>query len=606
MSPARSRIATRTPYLALLVVFMLAAAQRILNIDGPALWTDEGFTYYTFTIDLFDAIIGDRHPPFYFVTLHGWAALAGDSILSLRWWSFLPSLLTVAFAYQLGRELVRLRPGIAGMAGAFGVPVLAALFMALIDAENYMAQELRMYTWHVCFAAWSTLALLRYARHRTWRELALYVVAAALLMYTHYFGAFVLAAHGLYALLFLRGRVRVQMIAALFTVGLFFVPWFFGVTLQQFADEEVCINCAAASNLDVLRDFGDKWLGDQWPLLLALMGVGIVTGWRGSRRDVTKSSFLLLALLLIPVAGTYALGHEELVLLARRMVQITVPLVLLFALGAGSLVLPARIIIAVAITLYGVTTVDWYRQKVPWDEISAQVALYAQPGDLVLAEVAYEEAALRYYLDHDLPDGVQISTYPVWSDMPRYEYDDTTLPALLDDHNGGVWLVDFVPQTIVTERIAAAGFVRTWAWQVDHLGSTIEIFRYDRLPEVALATFENDVALRDVTFAPQNLYINLIWDVPSEANLQGVVTSAVLLDANGVLVAQQDNPPFDGTTESPIYDPKQLQTVSGGPLPPGEYTLAVQVYRFVDGAIVPIPPRDGESPLVIERIIIGG
>ena len=92
----------KTQLAAVTLILLLAAITRILNIDGPALWTDEGFTYYTFKIDLFDALKGDRHPPFYFYTLHGWVGLAGDTILAMRWWSFLPSMLSIATAFQLG------------------------------------------------------------------------------------------------------------------------------------------------------------------------------------------------------------------------------------------------------------------------------------------------------------------------------------------------------------------------------------------------------------------------------------------------------------------------------------------------------------------------
>jgi hypothetical protein len=67
-----TRRADPAPLFAVLLILLIAAAVRIHNIDGPALWTDEGFVYYTFKVDLFQALAGDRHPPFYFYTLHAW------------------------------------------------------------------------------------------------------------------------------------------------------------------------------------------------------------------------------------------------------------------------------------------------------------------------------------------------------------------------------------------------------------------------------------------------------------------------------------------------------------------------------------------------------
>ena len=621
-------------FAAMVAVLLLAAVVRITNIDGPALWTDEGFVYYTFKVDLFDALLGDRHPPFYFYTLHAWEAVAGDSILALRWWSLLPSLLTVAVVYQIGRELRGWLPGMP--AGALGLPVLAALLLTLADAENYMAQELRMYTWHVLFAAGSTWAYLRWVRltsfsnqsHAAHRSapfrrqsvgglglIIIWVTLNTLLLYTHYFGGFVLLVQGLHALIFLHDRRRWWAVGVLALTGALFAPWFLGVTLRQFADEPVSLTAAAIAPLDVLLDFREKWLGAQWPLMLALFGAGVLT--LVPRRGVKNAGllFYLIALIVIPVALTFVIGHDELILLARRLVQITVPVALLVALGISRFPLGARAVIVTALVLYGVTTVDWYRVKVPWHTVTDLIAEYAQPGELALMDVAFEESALLYYYDHRLPDGMQISSYPVWSDQPRFDYYEIELPALLREQDAlqsGVvtaWVTFFSPDPGILARLDAAGFQRTMTRPYEHVGSVIDVYRYDRLPDdTSEAAFINGMTLEAVETVPDELRVDLWWGAATPIDADYTV-SAALLDEAGQLVAQLDSAPQTGarptSTIAPgevVYDPRPLQTISGEPLPSGMYTVVVQVYLLTPEGLIPVQTAAGETTVAVGRL----
>lgn len=611
---------------ALTLIFLLAAAVRILNIDGPALWTDEGFTYYTFKIDLFEAIQGDRHPPFYFYTLHAWVKVAGDSVLAMRWWSLLPSLLAIGVGYQLGREILRYRSNVAGRSGLLGIPVLAALMLALADPENYMAQELRMYTWHTFSCSLSTLMYLRYIRKANQRHAVGWIAANTLLIYTHYFGVFVLLVQGVHALLFLRNRTRVNAVIVLAVTGLLFLPWFLAVTLDQFAEEAVCVNCAPPDNWANLLDFRDKWFGQQWPLMGLLLIFGIAGPGARHAMPLRKNilglnplsiPFLLLGLIIVPIVGTYFFGHDEVIFFARRLVQITVPISLLIALGIGNFPVLARGVIVAAILLYGVTTVDWYRAKVPWHTMTEIVAEYAEAGELALVEVDFEESALLYYYDHLLPEGMQIDTFPVWSGDDPSAYYELYLPELLADQREiqtdsvkTAWVVYFSPTDRTLQKLQSGGYQRTMTVAYNHLNSTVHAFRYDLLPDTSVAAFEPEMILRAVEINPESLRVELWWEGAVYLDADYTV-SAFLTDANGALVAQLDSPPFNGqrptSTWQPgdvVYDPHDLVLVDGlSELPPGEYTVNVKVYRWSPEGIIDIPTVDGEDWAVVGTLV---
>jgi hypothetical protein len=606
---------------ALVIILLLAAATRIHNIDGPSLWIDEGFTYFTFKTDLFTALVGDRHPPLYFYSLHLWESLTGDSILALRYWSFLPSLLSIAVVYQIAREVTRetIRER-SWENGILTIPLIAALMMALADGENYLAQELRMYTWQVFWLALSTWFYLRWMRKPSRVHAGLWVAAMTGAMYTHYFSALALMVYGVHALLTLPLRRKVEAVGLLALVGILIAPWVLLVFTQQFRPSDACFGCGEIMNLETLRSFRQSWFGQMWPLtmLLALFGVAAVVN--GRVRLPSRATLLIVLLGLLPLVMTFIVSHQWLEFFNHHLAQLTIPVVVLLALGIGNFQQTGRLVLVAALLLYGVTTVDWYRQKVPWRELVAQFAPYVESNHLVLSEIGAEEAALGYYFDHLLPEEVQISSFEWWGTRDVNAYYNQQLPPLIAgqrerqaDSVTTAWFVYWNANTAMRDQLLGNGFVPTMTWTVEHLGVTIPAYRYDLLPEETLTTFEGGLMLRAAEIAADDLRIDLWWSLERSADAvptTDFVTKAFVLDANGQQVAQLDSQPAFGTRPTTsftagevVYDPKALQLAEGiSQLPPGRYTVAVQVYRFEGGSIVISPTADGDDYAIIGEI----
>ena len=495
--------------------------------------------------------------------------------------------------------MLKHRPELKARNGMLALPVLAALMMALADGENYLAQELRMYTWHVFFAALTTLFYLKYVWRSSRRHALLWIASGTFLIHTHYFGAYILAVQGLHSIFFLRGRQRKGAVASLAGIGVLFMPWFLLVALEQFGQDNVCVNCPPPDNWPILLGFRVKWFGEQWPLTGLLFFIGMVTvvyngQWRIKLRPFYLTVYLIL-LIVVPIAVTYVLGHSEVIFFAHRLTQITVPIVLLLALGIANLQPFARAVVVVALLLYGVTTVDWYRVKVPWHTVTQLAADYAEADDLVLAEVGPEESALLYYLDHMLPEGTSISTYPFWADVDRFSYYESQLPALLNDHQAEstetvttVWLIYFSPDPGMMHKVEEAGFTRTMTRTYTHVNdSLISVYRYDLLEDEPLTEFESGMTLLAADVHLDDLRVDLWWQA-DEPLIENYVVSAFVLDENGVLVAQFDSLPVNGerptTSWQPgevVYDPHVLQlSDEESMLPSGTYTVGVKVYAI--------------------------
>lgn len=596
--------------LALLVMIVLIAAWgRIRHIDTESLWVDEGFSYWAIRHDdMFGVITRDVHPPLYFYALRAWSQAAGLSELALRYFSVLPSLLSVAAVLHVARELERAR----GRAHESAVPLLAALMLALADMEIYVAQETRMYTWHVLWVILSMWGFLRWARTGERRALAGWFIATVLLFYTNYIGAATISVQGLYALLFLRGRQRLQAIGTLLAAGLVFAPWALVLAGQT---DNVGTGFNVPSTLESLWNWRVNWFTQQWALLggLALLGLFILVYDRGSGRLAglrwrpIAPSFLMLAWLIVPVTGAYILNHYTPILMDYRLTQITPAVALLIAFGLGNIRQPALAFLVAVIVVYGVTIDDTPRPRPPWREVGQNAARYAVPGDLAMAHITPSgDWQVIYYFDRLMPQGVERRSLRQWQLEDPDSY-PTGLPALLADHPH-VWFMHWSVDQSGFEALEATGHVQTAVMTEDWLGNDLNVYRFDVVPpaEAQIAAYESGMILRDATIYADALRVDLWWS--SAAALPADYTvSALLLDAGGRLVAQLDSYPFNGdrptTTWQPgevVYDPRPLRLVDGlTSLPPGEYTVGVKVYLWSPEGLTINPTITGDEYAVI-------
>lgn len=186
-------------FLALWSVLLLAFALRIYHLDGQSMWSDEGLSLYraqqpgavvvTNVIMVDGVATQDTNPPLYFLLLHGWRGVAGESVFALRFLGVVLAVLSVPVAYKLGTAVYGQRVGLA-----------TAVFLALSPLHVWQSQLLRNYGLLLSLNLLSLYGLWRFLRapadgpanpRRRW--LALWMGAGVLGVYTHYFGFFVLA-----------------------------------------------------------------------------------------------------------------------------------------------------------------------------------------------------------------------------------------------------------------------------------------------------------------------------------------------------------------------------------------------------------------------------
>jgi|AMFO01.1.fsa_nt_gi Predicted membrane protein len=200
-------------------VFLLVFfALFLFRLDAQSLWYDEAVSARLAAMSAPDLVrwtANDIQPPLYYLLLHLWTSLAGNSEWALRFVSAWWGLLAVALAYVLAHRLTH------SEIASLGAMCLLGFAPWLL----YYSQEARMYTMLVTLGMLWVVPLLQ-SRLRT-RDGFLVGVLALVLMYTHYFSLFLIAGLAFWHLLTpgsRRERMRFWgIVLAVLFLG--YLPW---------------------------------------------------------------------------------------------------------------------------------------------------------------------------------------------------------------------------------------------------------------------------------------------------------------------------------------------------------------------------------------------
>ncbi len=150
----------------------------------------------------------ESNPPLYYLLAWGWAKAFGTGEVAMRSLSALFGAATVPLAFGAGRE-----------AGGNRVGLLGAALVALNPMLIWYSQEARSYALLVFFGTAALLFFLRALRTGAGSGLALWAVASAGALGSHYFAVFAVAIEAVWLAVALRRRWRV-LLPAFALVGL--------------------------------------------------------------------------------------------------------------------------------------------------------------------------------------------------------------------------------------------------------------------------------------------------------------------------------------------------------------------------------------------------
>jgi len=153
---------------------------------NAAFWIDEGLSYGISSHHFFDipsVLKQDGSPPLYYMTLHVWMRLFGSTEATTHTLSLIFALLTIPVGYWAGRSLFSERAG-----------WFTAVLFSLNSYLTTYAQEARMYSMLALFTLVACACFLHAFVFRRRGYLPVLSVTMAVMLYTHNWAAFFIAA----------------------------------------------------------------------------------------------------------------------------------------------------------------------------------------------------------------------------------------------------------------------------------------------------------------------------------------------------------------------------------------------------------------------------
>lgn len=634
---------------------------------------------------------GYGHPPLYFLLLKGWILAAGQSDFALRAASLFAAMIAAALVFRIAVDLTVASPTLferrttlstnppsslpafgreRGTGGEAIAGAAAALIFAALMFIRYYVHQTHNYA---MFLMMSMALLLIYerwwrtstpppnpppdltgvtSRRRRFYSIA-GVLATAGLVYTHYYGMFLILALDLHAAIMGLRRPRetlrwalVQIVAVLLVV-----PWIPTMieTGQARLNNPVYaaqggITTGQPTNLaTILKTFHTMLGGQEWLFILLLVIGAAAFWWTGINRPLrgrshASNSLNLNSFLLIGVAflGSLALALGVNLTFKTFLDRRVIYLLPLLAILIGMLLayLPkawmqgAVLLIAVPLiravpptdTLPG----DWgFRRAV------SIVAQNAHRGDLVVLQFrdadAFQGREMRYYTDQLLPDERIISLGEITldrTDNQQHFANQVVRPWVLTRQS--FWLIRSQEadlgdtSTEWVDRITNRQF--NFREQEHYEIGWIVISRYEApymdrpatpdkavqcdpdLPLVFGGIIQLDqCALSEVEVpAGESISLWLEWHARANIAPDAALYLHLLKDEAAAPVAQIDEPPnhlgeplptFFWGIDGPVYDQHALPLSAG--IPPGDYLLKLGLYDRVTGQRLPVTLPDG-------------
>jgi uncharacterized membrane protein len=396
--------------LALALVLALSAALRCYGLTRQSAWADEITTLYitdpahSFR-EFWDLVLGDVHPPLYYLLMRWWSAAFGQSDLAARLPSVIFGILAVAVPATAFRPL------------EFPARLALMLFLAVSPGAIEYSQEARSYSLLLLLSTVITAACFRcvYLREQEDRTIARAIVvltaAGIAASYTHYFGFLITAAADLVVIAAVPGKWRRRAAAALaFTVASV-LPWI--VYHAHFMSYGLRVSAWIADfpPSATLLWFLRLWVGGMPALISGAAMIALLLPLTGFRVVAARSAALGVggALALITLATCLAISWHMPVLTSRNLIVILPALYLAmsslvdYAVDRWSgMVVAVYVLTQLALMIEPLASYYTTRSKEQWRESAAFVL--AQPGCREGPIFVYGELPnYRYFVERTRP-----------------------------------------------------------------------------------------------------------------------------------------------------------------------------------------------------------
>lgn len=443
----------------LFILMLTALMIRIYRLGKYSLWGDEADTIWAGLKHLY------FHPPL-FIYLASWWIKWAKSEFGLRLLPMIFSVATVAATWFLAKRILQ------SYHGAFW----ASLFIVFSPSQVYFARDFRMYSLFTLVAALSWLTYLAWMKKGGWLLYLTTVLTGAVMVYTHHYGFFFIAAQGLSAFVIRPYKKSLSKLAS-YAVSVFLIYYPYLKQLLYLAKGFVGSNNWALPVTWKTPIYLMRFLlaGLEAPrivvVILGIIGASLaIVGFL--RHKSFEFRLLIVFGFVVPIIGAMAVSYilPTSMLVARYLIFTAIPLAIAMAAGIEALFDKKW---CVVFTVYFLILQSW--------AITLQYRnIYLAQSREVREREQFHEAAdviLQSFEDGDIVGTTCLSgTYPAWYyltylhniPMRLVDVDDYQREHLHLKYNQDDFIRDFytIIYPINLDELEASGdYRRVWLYE---------------------------------------------------------------------------------------------------------------------------------------------
>jgi len=394
-----------------LLIVILGFLLRAYHLGGQSLWYDEICTANRINYTLSETVkrlFVSPFPPLYYIVMNLWVKIFGNGEFALRFPSLIFSVLSIIFVFKLSKELF-------GKETAF----ISAFLLSISPYSINYSQEAKMYAMLWFFSVFSFLFFYRFCKDDKFSNIALYVTAAVLAIYTMYIGFIFIVVQNIIYFIFFGGRRLKKWLLGQVLIVILYIPWvskFIYVAIhrpdiQWIHKTENYFNFLTnAFNLLTGISLGRKIFLEPWLYLSLIISVlfGIILEIKKHHR--LPLSYSLIGLWIIIPVIIYCLIDVLIhpILQVRYMGFIHIPLIILFSAGLVFYVPKIRAFILILLLLITFSThlSPYYKEnlKISGEDYRGmlkELQKKIKEGDLIVSNFN-PGIATYYYKDHEI------------------------------------------------------------------------------------------------------------------------------------------------------------------------------------------------------------
>lgn len=175
----------------LMMIVLLGLFLRLYQLDTESLWVDEAFALkhaqHATVSEVIDSVKSiEGAPPGYYVFLHYWIKLSGNSAFSARLPSVIFGVLSIFLIFAVGHLLFNRN-----------IALLSSFFFSTSMIQVLYSQEARLYSLFTFLTLLSAYSFIKWYKESHHRYLLLYALSMVLAIYTNYLTIIIIALYTL-------------------------------------------------------------------------------------------------------------------------------------------------------------------------------------------------------------------------------------------------------------------------------------------------------------------------------------------------------------------------------------------------------------------------